>query len=545
MISTTSRPAANEEPTAHQRQLVRQEMLELDAEVATLEASIAEQTAALARTTALMDAKVDHLRELRSILSPLLSLPNELLGELFECVCDLADRPMEAALRVAQVCKRWRAAALATPRIWENLRIPGYGWVCKDAEGLLRRTISSSGSRQLHLTVGSRPSSPLPFKRSGMEAADRQPDGSLSVFPEIWGAAGRIASLNLILHDAVLPFADLPPDSKLLVLRRASLCVLDSPSEDGTLGPALAWFASSPCLERLSLHLSFEVPLLSSSPLPWATLRVLDFQFPIPVFDAMSVLRQTPKLQECSIGRLLPAEQGSHPQPAFTLPELFRLDISSGGDPSDYHPGGDPSEDVFRLLTCPALTRLAVSPNTIDGSVFPAFRARSQFNLTTLHVSPCLGWTGIPAILDSCVTLEELQIAGLEPGDWLELEVLDFFLVHEGPPAILPFLHTLRLFVEDYNRECMCGMYRALINPRIAPGAFPKLRLLDVHDSSGLHLPLVRHPESYDCEFWLADGRRICFGCSQFIPSPSLGASPSCAADVTHNGGSDEQGDLQ
>ncbi|KAJ7113356.1 hypothetical protein C8R43DRAFT_942725 [Mycena crocata] len=543
MTSTTTRPAANEEPTAHQRQLVRQEMLELDAEVATLEASIAEQTAALARITALMDAKVDHLRQLRSILSPLLSLPNELLGELFECVCDLADRPMEAALRVAQVCKRWRATALATPRIWENLRIPGYGWVCKDAEGLLRRTISSSVSRQLHLTVGSRPSLALPFQR--MRTAYMPPDGKLSVFPAIWEAAGRIATLNLNIHDAVLPFAALPPDSKLLVLRRASLCVLDSPIEDGTLGPALAWFASSPCLERLSLHLSFEVPLLSSSPLSWATLRVLNLTLPIPVVDAMSVLRESPKLQECSISGLLPAEEGSHPPPAFTLTELFRLDVSPGGDPSDFHPGGDPCEDVFLLLTCPALARLAVSPNTLNGSVFTAFHARSHFNLTTLHVSPCFGWDGITHFLDNCVTLEELQIAGLEPGDWLETEVLDFFLAHEGPPAILPFLHTLRLFVDDYNRECMCEMYRALINPRIAPGAFPKLRLLDVHDSSGLHLPLVRHPESYDCEFWLADGRRICFGCSQFIPSPSLGASPSCAADVTHNGGSDEQGDLQ
>ncbi|KAJ7113360.1 hypothetical protein C8R43DRAFT_1138653 [Mycena crocata] len=487
--TSTSRPAANEEPTAHQRQLIRQEMLELDAEVATLEASIAEQTAALARTTALMHAKVDHLRQLRSILSPLLSLPNE-LGELFECVCDLADRPMEAALRVARVCKRWRAAALATPRIWGRVRIPGHGWVREDVEGPLQRTISSSGSRQLHLT--------------------------LSVFPAIWGAAGRIASLNLNIHDAVLPFAALPPGSTLPVLRRASLCVLDSPSGDHRLGPALAWFTSSPCLERLSLRLRFKVPLLSSSSLPWATLRVLDFQFPIPVFDAISVLRQTPKLQECSIGGLLPAEEGSDPPPAFTLPELFRLDVSSGADIGLT----DPCEDVFRFLTCPALTRLTLVPETLDVEVLLDFQARSKFNLTTLDLSPDSEWSGTTAFLTACVGLEELQIRLPIPPGLLELEVLDF-LTREGPPVILPSLQTLRLLVKGYNRECLCETYRSLIRPCPAPGPFPQLRLLDVHDSSGLHLPLVRQRLSYhDARFRLADGRRLCLTCAQFTPAP-------------------------
>ncbi|KAJ7177503.1 hypothetical protein C8R43DRAFT_942775 [Mycena crocata] len=232
MISTTSRPAANEEPTAHQRQLVRQEMLELDAEVATLEASIAEQTAALARTTALMDAKVDHLRELRSILSPLLSLPNELLGELFES--------------------------------------PG-------------------------------------------------------------------------------------------------------------------------------------------------------------------------------------VQHRSHPQPAFTLPELFRLDVSVGCAPNAYYPGIDHCEDVSRLLICPALTPLALRPDKVDVEVLLGCQARSKFNLTTLNLSPGVSWNGMTTFLESCVSL---------------------------PPAIMPFLHTLRLFDNDYNREYMCETSAPL--------------LLDVHDNSNLHLPFIQ-----------------------------------------------------
>ncbi|KAJ7177449.1 hypothetical protein C8R43DRAFT_1118441 [Mycena crocata] len=512
MISTTSRPAANEEPTAHQRQLIRQEMLALDAEVATLESSIAEQTAALVRTTALMDAKVNQLRELRSILSPLLSLPNELLGEIFECVCDLADRPMEAALRVARVCKRWRAAALATPRIWGRVRIPGHGWVREDVEGPLQRTISSSGSRQLHLTVGSRPKWTWPFPQ--MWAEDMPHEGSLSVFPAIWGAAGRIASLNLNIHDAVLPFAALPPGSTLPVLRRASLCVLDSPSGDHRLGPALAWFTSSPCLERLSLRLRFKVPLLSSSSLPWATLRVLDFQFPIPVFDAISVLRQTPKLQECSIGGLLPAEEGSDPPPAFTLPELFRLDVSSGADIGLT----DPCEDVFRFLTCPALTRLTLVPETLDVEVLLDFHARSQFNLTTLDLSPDSEWSGTPAFLAACVSLEELQIRLPIPPGLLELEFL-LFLRGQGPPATLPFLRTFRLLIDGYSSESHREMYRTVLLPSRAPGPFPTLELLDVQDASGQHFPFVRDQYNNDVTLYLTDRRRLCLTCLRLAPA--------------------------
>ncbi|KAJ7177541.1 hypothetical protein C8R43DRAFT_1118526 [Mycena crocata] len=456
---------------------------ELDAEVATLETSIAEHTAAIARSTSLMETKLDHLRELRSILSPLLSLPNELLREIFGFHFDLAARGIDAAHCVAQVCGRWREAALATPRIWENLGIPGYGWVRKDAP--------PSTDDDFQLRVAAAPSHRGP---STLIAITLSMEAGSSVVPEIWRAAGRIASLELNIHDAVLPFAALPPDSTLPVLRWASLCVLDSPSGDCTLGPALAWFASSPCLERLSLHFPFKVPLLSSSALPWATLRNLDLNFPIPVFDAIAA-----SVAFC------PRRKGR--TAAFTLPDLLRLYVDIA----------EPYENVFHLLTCPALTRLTLCPETLD-----------------------VQWSGTPAFLAVCVDLEELQIRLPTPAGLLKLEVLHF-LSREGPPAILPSLHTLHLLVKGYNRECLCETYRSLTRPCPAPGPFPPLRLVDVHDSSGLHLPLVRHRQSYDdVRFWLADGRRFCLTCTQFTPAPVTRrfAAMCCGhrLDIVHNG---------
>ncbi|KAJ7080500.1 hypothetical protein C8R43DRAFT_1143117 [Mycena crocata] len=483
---------------------------ELDAEVATLETSIAEHTAAIARSTSLMEAKLDHLRELRSILSPLLSLPNELLREIFGFHFDLAARGIDAAHCVAQVCGRWREAALATPRIWENLGIPGYGWVRKDAP--------PSTDDDFQLRVAAAPShrgpSTLIAITLSMEAGSRYapPTASLSVVPEIWRAAGRIASLELNIHDAVLPFAALPPDSTLPVLRWASLCVLDSPSGDCTLGPALAWFASSPCLERLSLHFPFKVPLLSSSALPWATLRNLDLNFPIP----------------CCISGLLPTEEGR--TAAFTLPDLLRLYVDIA----------EPYENVFHLLTCPALTRLTLCPETLDVQVLLNFQARSKFNLTTLDLSlPTPSGVGHPPFSPSAWTWKTSdQVA--DTGGLLKLEVLHF-LSREGPPAILPSLHTLHLLVKGYNRECLCETYRSLTRPCPAPGPFPPLRLVDRPRQFGAASPSCEAPaELRRCQIWLADGRRFCLTCTQFTPAPVTRrfAAMCCGhrLDIVHNG---------
>ncbi|KAJ7077061.1 hypothetical protein C8R43DRAFT_1143571 [Mycena crocata] len=300
--------------------IVRQEMLELDAEVATLEASIAEQTAALARTTALMDAKVDTLRELRSILSRCYPSRMSCLESFLNVFAIWrpphgGSSPRRPSLQA--LAGRGSRHCLAYGKTSESR---AYGWVCKDAEGLLRRTISSSGSRQLHLTVGSRPSSPLPFKGPGWRQADRQPDGSLSVFPKYGG-----------------PQVESPAPQSHSPRRRVALCGTFHPIRRCCPTPgialrarlsqrrrhawsALAWFASAPCLERLSLHLSFDVPLLSSSPLPWPRSESWTFNFPSLFFDAMSVLRQTPKLQECSIGSPFARRTRVASPPAFTLP---------------------------------------------------------------------------------------------------------------------------------------------------------------------------------------------------------------------------------
>ncbi|KIY70717.1 hypothetical protein CYLTODRAFT_487867 [Cylindrobasidium torrendii FP15055 ss-10] len=61
----------------------------------------------------------------RSILSPLRSLPSELLQEIFMlCVpkpCIISSK--EAPLRLGQVCSRWRSIALQTPKLWSNLHV--------------------------------------------------------------------------------------------------------------------------------------------------------------------------------------------------------------------------------------------------------------------------------------------------------------------------------------------------------------------------------------------------------------------------------------
>ncbi|KAJ7649900.1 hypothetical protein FB45DRAFT_5700 [Roridomyces roridus] len=68
-----------------------------------------------------------YIRRHTGILSPLRRLPNEMLSAIFVHCTDL-DTPFDPARNdvwvIARVCSRWRAVALATPRLWSNFILP-------------------------------------------------------------------------------------------------------------------------------------------------------------------------------------------------------------------------------------------------------------------------------------------------------------------------------------------------------------------------------------------------------------------------------------
>ncbi|KIK69382.1 hypothetical protein GYMLUDRAFT_146358, partial [Collybiopsis luxurians FD-317 M1] len=61
---------------------------------------------------------------LRSLLEPIHRLPNELLSQIFDCVCEdtTAIRGIsDAPFRLSAVCNRWRSLSLSHPKMWSNI----------------------------------------------------------------------------------------------------------------------------------------------------------------------------------------------------------------------------------------------------------------------------------------------------------------------------------------------------------------------------------------------------------------------------------------
>ncbi|KIK69394.1 hypothetical protein GYMLUDRAFT_237201 [Collybiopsis luxurians FD-317 M1] len=54
---------------------------------------------------------------LRSLLAPIHRLPNELLAQIFDFVCD-NDFVSKAPFRLSAVCNRWRSTCLSHPQMW-------------------------------------------------------------------------------------------------------------------------------------------------------------------------------------------------------------------------------------------------------------------------------------------------------------------------------------------------------------------------------------------------------------------------------------------
>ncbi|KAJ7264904.1 hypothetical protein B0H12DRAFT_986153, partial [Mycena haematopus] len=63
----------------------------------------------------LRDRERACIAALRHLISPIHTLPVELLAEIFELAIGEDD---EAVFRISQVCSDWRQVAHSTPRLW-------------------------------------------------------------------------------------------------------------------------------------------------------------------------------------------------------------------------------------------------------------------------------------------------------------------------------------------------------------------------------------------------------------------------------------------
>ncbi|KAJ7890391.1 hypothetical protein B0H13DRAFT_2197988, partial [Mycena leptocephala] len=299
------------------------EILELitknEAEISELDAQMLEKVLDLAGLAAQKPGRQHQLALLWAALSPVARLPAELLVHIFTCCLDSTLHlfydvisPNNAPMVLTHVCSRWRAIALTTPRLWENMSLR------------LDEDPRSRASFLPEVLLRSRPHPLFVDIRASLTSTFSEFENVLLM--------GRARTLKLQLPSAsLLSFGGLPEGS-LSALH--TLHILDTSRRyiDEEIG-IIPWmniipaFTTLPELRRLILSLEAlgQPPNIFTAQFPWAQLTYLNLGVPLEVIAARTILAQCVNLVDGSLWGLLSSEDDSAPSDLVTLPNLRRF----------------------------------------------------------------------------------------------------------------------------------------------------------------------------------------------------------------------------
>jgi len=102
-----------------------------------------------------------EIEEHKALLSPVHSLPDELLSEIFRHHCqslssnsDKFPWPWSAHLLLTQICSRWRAVALAMPALWSEIHVSRVRHNVEGNIALIKTWLQRSSCHPLTLILG-------------------------------------------------------------------------------------------------------------------------------------------------------------------------------------------------------------------------------------------------------------------------------------------------------------------------------------------------------------------------------------------------------
>ncbi|KAF7346024.1 F-box domain-containing protein [Mycena sanguinolenta] len=228
--------------------------VELERRVEESEMKIKSLEKQLAALMELRDRERALVATLKSLLSPIRTMPPELLAEIFEhAIGD--DTHIKDVFRMSQVCSEWRQVAQRTPRLWTGrisvtLDNKGDQWEQAYIDGW-KTWLSRSAALPIPITLT-------------LESADIHHD----LLEEVLKTASRWRSLRLDF-----------PDHGLTLVRQLAQSGLDSLEEidlgrtsfieplDGVIPSC----TTAPRLRKLGMSISSSLPIL----VPWANLTDL------------------------------------------------------------------------------------------------------------------------------------------------------------------------------------------------------------------------------------------------------------------------------
>ncbi|KAJ7368766.1 hypothetical protein DFH08DRAFT_832193 [Mycena albidolilacea] len=367
---------------------------------AALRAQVSDLYSAISRQERILDDMRSRLQDLQSQLEsiayPILTLPPELVSEIF-IHCLPAERftdvvnPSEAPLLLTHVCRAWRQIAISTPALWATFDINDMLSLPRIAE--ITQTWFER-ARKCPLTVSIRGYLPTVHD-----------DKALGDFMDTFRRHSRevrFLELQLDLLDLYTISSDSLEVEDFPMLQKLSISLEDNSGED----PA----DFDPLVRLKNVPLLHEVLITVVGPslvvLPWQQLTKFTGKS-YYAEECLDAIRLMPNLVDCAFSAFEERDGDVDRLEAVSHPNMQHLTLLATGfyPPSCAH--------IIRLLTLPALQTLVFSgTDNFDAEELNSFLQRSSPPLRKLAVHPLEG--GVELQLSSpfsaFIGLVELEI---------------------------------------------------------------------------------------------------------------------------------------
>ncbi|KAF8217845.1 hypothetical protein K438DRAFT_1795743 [Mycena galopus ATCC 62051] len=326
----------------------RAHVADLSAEILLLEQSL----------SALRIQKEQAQKRLDAYTYPVLTLPNEIISEIFINFLPIYPRypsfaGLDSPTLLTQICRQWRQIAVATLELWRVISFPDDSDSATFAQhlDLCRIWLTRSCSFPLAIRLDSHT-----LRASHIS----------QVLETITPHRARLERLDLNLspsHISVLEGGPLP------LLRHLDLTLLDD---------TVVTLSQAPLLR--SITLSALIPLEVT--LPWAQLTALTLNF-VHRREYVAILRQTTSLVHCELGIVLHGDDDPAPKHGIDLPclESLALFMHTSNPPAEQPPLDDFITPALRSLR---FVESCIGPQPIDR--LSAFISRSDCKLDEVGV---------------------------------------------------------------------------------------------------------------------------------------------------------------
>ncbi|KAJ6466473.1 hypothetical protein C8R45DRAFT_1021858, partial [Mycena sanguinolenta] len=377
------------------------------------------------------------LDALKYLLSPIYTLPAEMLAEIFERTID-EDTHIMDVFRVSQVCSDWRQIAHNIPRLWTgpisvvlDNEDDEWGWEQAHTEGFAE-WLARSGALPIPITLT-------------LESAEMY----RGLLEEVLKTSSRWRSLRLVFPDPGSPLICQLAQCRLDRLEELDLRRTSFLEPSGGIVPS---FITAPRLRKLSMSIYSSPPVL----VPWATLTGLTLRHcesPDLALDTLALCVGLVRASVRTVGWFMPPRARHHD---LSLDCLRALYFALCEDAEHFTP-------FFSNISAPVLQELSLNFGGMFTSEqwmeahFTAFQLHAP-NITRLELQYAdLTSDELTAAIRHAPSLTHLKLFRC-PG--FDDSVMSALRYKDGMTPLVPRLHHLVLegMEHDVTDDILAGM---------------------------------------------------------------------------------------